>query len=172
MIIMTEIVDEMIIVIIIVHPVIKILVYLNQNHLFVQKIEKNHLVHHQVQLLHLVHDHIHRHHLLPLHPHPHRPVHHQVVHLDRKYLFNLSMIHCIIFIYRKSPSERQERTRTPPTRKRLPTPPNPEDENLFVALPTAKSREQPERKLIKIELAKATPLPPSTSPGKIFDLNF
>ncbi len=168
---MIKIVDEMMIVIVIVHLVIKILVYLNQNHLLVKKIEKNHLVHHQVQLLHPVLDHIPLLHLR-LHPHLHHPVHHQVVHLDRKYQFKLSIIYFItFFIYRKSPSGRQERVRTPPARKRLPTPPNPEDENIFVALPTVKSREAPERKQIKIELSKSVPLPPSTSPGKIFYLN-
>ncbi len=67
---------------------------------------------------------------------------------------------------RKSPTQREEPFRTPPARKRLPTPPNPDDENIFVALPVVKPREQPERKQIKIELSKSVPLPPSTSPGK------
>ncbi len=82
---MIEIVDEMMIVIVIIHLVIKIFVYLKQNHLLVKKIEKKHLVHRQVQVLHpvLVHIHLHRHHPLHLLP-PHHPVHHQVVHLDRK----------------------------------------------------------------------------------------
>ena len=60
----------------------------------------------------------------------------------------------------------EERVRTPPARKRLPTPPNPDDEHIFVPLPGVKPREQPERKQIKIELSKAVPLPPSTPPSK------
>ncbi len=78
---MTEIVAELMNVTVIVHHVIKILVYLNQNHLIiVQKIENHHLVPHRVHLLRPVLDHIP---LLPLlHLHLHHPVHHQVVHLD------------------------------------------------------------------------------------------
>lgn len=67
---------------------------------------------------------------------------------------------------RKSPAQQEERFRTPPARKRLPTPPNPDDEHIFVPLPAVKPREQPERQKIKIELAKAVPLPPSTPPGR------
>lgn len=95
---MIEIIDEMMIVIVIVHLVIKILVYLDRNHPLVQKIENNHLVHHQVHLLHPVLDQILR---LPhlLRPHLHHPVHHQVVHLDRKFLFNLPIIHLIFFYF-------------------------------------------------------------------------
>ncbi len=78
------------------------------------------------------------------------------------------MSHYFFFLFsRKSPSEREERFRTPPARKRVPTPPNPDDENIFVSLRVVKPNEQPERKQIKIELAKTVPLPPSTSPGKI-----
>lgn len=87
---MIEIADEMMIVIIIVHLVIKMLVHLNQNHQLVQKIENNHLVRHQVHLLHPVLDRILR---LPhlLHLHLHRLAHHQVVHRARKFFFNLLM---------------------------------------------------------------------------------
>lgn len=74
---------------------------------------------------------------------------------------------------RQPPVETSERVLTPPVRKRLPTPTTAEDENVFVTLPPVKPREAPERKFIKIELAKAVPLPPSTPPSKFdpFDLS-
>jgi hypothetical protein len=64
-----------------------------------------------------------------------------------------------------SPSRQEELVQTPPVRKRPTTPPNHDDENMFVPLPPVIPRETSERKQIKIELAKSVPLPPSTPPG-------
>jgi hypothetical protein len=76
------------------------------------------------------------------------------------------MLYIRSYIYRKSPSGRHERVPTPPTRKRLPTPPNPDDENVFATQSPVIQREPAERRQIRIELSKSVPLPPSTSPSK------
>lgn len=68
------------------------------------------------------------------------------------------------FFSRKTASNQTQRVPTPPARKRESTPPNPEDEHVFVPLAPVLQREATERKQIKIELAKAVPLPPSVPP--------
>ncbi len=103
MIITIETVDQMMTVIVVVHPVIEIqLAPLNQSHLIIKKIDEGHQVHRRSRVHHLVHHHAHHQHPLLRHLHLHHPqVHHLVVQLDRKLSYRLFSSLVYIFYIQK-----------------------------------------------------------------------